>query len=128
METGEFLAARGHSVIILDLLPWEEICKGYPRSEVVYHEMQRNALGIEFHGPVEIESISDSCVTYRENGWRRSILGVDTVILATGAKPCTDLSSELEGSKIPFIRVGDCSNIGKIIDAIHSGADVALSL
>lgn len=128
METAEFLAVKRHSIILLDILPWSEVLRAYPRAEVVYHEMKREELGIEFHGPVQIVNIAESSITYKEGGWKKSIMEVDTVVLATGATPCNDLIAGLSGTGLKIISVGDCSRIGKIIDAIHSGYEAALAL
>ena len=128
METSEYLALRGHTVLLFDILPWPEVMKAYPRAEVVLHEMKIEALAIAFHGPVEIEAIDDSALTFREKGWRKSILDIDTVVLAAGVRPCPSPLSEMKAMDLPCFIVGDCSGIGKIIDAVHSGAEAALAL
>ncbi len=128
METAEFLAEKGRKTALLDLLSWTEVAKTYVRPDAVFHEAELQRLGIEFYGPVTVEEIGASSVTYAGKNWRKSLLDVDTVILATGARVCADLIAEFAGTGIPHTAAGDCTGTGKIIDAIHAGFAAALDL
>lgn len=51
----------------------------------------------------------------------KKTLEADTVVVATGAKPCRDLERSIQETGIPYHVVGDASSIGKAYDAIHEG-------
>jgi pyruvate/2-oxoglutarate dehydrogenase complex dihydrolipoamide dehydrogenase (E3) component len=53
---------------------------------------------------------------------------VDTVLLATGVKPRTNLVESLRGCAPDFSVIGDCNQPGTILEAIHYGYYTALNL
>lgn len=124
----EFLGGRGHKVLLLDIFSWEELMETCPRAERLYHEMKFSEHGIKFYGPVNIERISDSEIIFRENGWRKSIMGVNTIIVAAGAKSRRELVEQLNDLPIKVALAGDCEEPGKIINAIHAGNRAAMEL
>lgn len=128
METAEFLAARGHKVLLFDALSWEELMGEYPRAERVYHEVAVSELEVDFVGPAQIEKIDSSEICYLERGWRKAVMDIDTVITATGSISNSRLAGQLAALGIMVIMAGDCEKPGRIIDAIHSGNNAAMQL
>ena len=65
-----------------------------------------------------------------ENPYHRfeAELKADTIILALGLKPETDVLKALQGKVKELYSVGDCENPAKIIDAIWGAFDVARAL
>jgi len=55
---------------------------------------------------------------------RSDELQADTIVLAMGMTPERQLLEELEKMGIHLHTVGDCSGVGKIMQAIHAGWDV----
>lgn len=73
-----------------------------------------------------LESIDDEGVHVQDKMWKRETLEADYVVNALGIKPIMpDQFREL----IPEVYVvGDCSGIGTIKKANHSGFDAAMDL
>ena len=52
----------------------------------------------------------------------------DTVLLATGMKPRTDLVESLRGTALDFSVIGDCYQPGTVLEAIYYGYFAALDI
>lgn len=76
--------------------------------------------GVTVRTSAKVLSIQDGCVTWDQDGEIKN-QSFHTVILASGSRPVTGLTEQVEKLDIPFTRVGDCIRPGKINDAIHGG-------
>lgn len=118
-ETAEFLSARGKKVIMLEMLPRiaNDVVKSL-RFDVI---TRLRKAGIQMEANVEVTRISDHGVWGLRRGFEYGPSDVffeaDSVVLAVGTKADNRLGKELEG-KIPVYSVGDCSQPGKIKDAV----------
>ncbi|MBW1988456.1 MAG: FAD-dependent oxidoreductase [Deltaproteobacteria bacterium] len=92
---------------------------------VLFDNLRR--FGIKTKTNAKVLSIENGTLTWEKDGERESE-AFDTVILASGSVPKQDLSSALEAAGIPCTRVGDCTSIGRINDAIHGGFLAALAI
>jgi hypothetical protein len=63
-----------------------------------------------------------------QNGWRRALLDVDTVVVCTGYVPRTRLCAELADLGIPVHLVGDVQGSRKFFEAIEEGTLAAIAL
>jgi NADH dehydrogenase FAD-containing subunit len=52
----------------------------------------------------------------------------DNIVLATGAQANKTLAQSLAGNIPEVYPIGDCSEMGEILGAIHSGAETALKI
>jgi 2-enoate reductase len=52
---------------------------------------------------------------------REVLAGIDTVVLAVGYAPATELEGQLAAANVPFVRIGDCVEPRKVLDAIWEG-------
>jgi len=71
-----------------------------------------------------VEVRDDSVLLQTPHG--QEVLPADTVILAVGAVPVTDLAQDLQGSGVPVIAIGDAKTPRKITDAVGEGFEAAL--
>ena len=71
---------------------------------------------------VNIERISEKgVITVRKGGKGRATIKADSVIIARGGEPNTELYENLK-TKIPNIyRIGDCKEPRSIAEAVHEG-------
>ncbi len=123
LETAEFLLAQGKSVILLEMM--ETIASDMePRTRsYLFFRLKDYPLDILVKEKV-IEVFSDGVIT--TNGrWKKSIVGADHIVLATGVRP-HEQSESLGGLRLH--RIGDCDKVGDALDAIHAGARLALGL
>jgi 2,4-dienoyl-CoA reductase (NADPH2) len=67
----------------------------------------------------------DGTVVYKEGQVEETICGMDSIVLAMGARPVDTLSASIKG-KVPEIYVvGDAKEPRKALEAIAEGADIA---
>jgi hypothetical protein len=62
------------------------------------------------------------------NHWKREILDVDTVIIATGWRPQSRLATELAADGLRVITTGDALEPRKFLNAIHEGMLAAFDI
>jgi NADH dehydrogenase FAD-containing subunit len=69
-----------------------------------------------------LESVSDKDVTVVDRYGIRTKIAADTVVLAAGFRPNSDLVEILKKNPdIQVLEAGDCVRPRKILDAIHEG-------
>jgi len=73
---------------------------------------------------VRYEEITDKGLVIRDKEGQRQNVEADTVVLATGAIPNTELAADLKRQNAAVHLIGDCVTPGKITDAIRDGARV----
>ncbi len=74
-----------------------------------------------------VTGIANGNVTYvSDNGTRTAKF--DNIIIASGSRPETKMTQSIAGMGIPYKTVGDCTQVGKLNDAIHGGFLAALEL
>ena len=117
-ETAEHLAAQGRSVTVVEMLP--QLAKDMEWCARVLLLRRMASLGIKLRSGNEILSIgAGNAVTVRnEKGREETLSGFDTLVVAVG-------SAALD---CPCVAVGDCRKTAKIMDAVHSGFEAALTL
>lgn len=59
---------------------------------------------------------------------QRIVVEADTIVLATGAIPNSQLANVLKGEVSEIYLAGDCAEPRRIRDAIHDGARAGLSV
>jgi len=67
---------------------------------------------------------------YEVENEKKSLENIDTFILATGAKPNTDLYDAIEATSPSFkmYKIGDCKEPRMMMEAIHEGFETAYNL
>ena len=75
----------------------------------------------------QVVSLAGGMVKYVKDGQDLEAR-FDNMVLASGARPVTRLSRELQKLGIPFVTVGDCCAPGRINDSIHGGFKAALKI
>lgn len=128
-ETAEHLAAQGRSVTVVEMLP--QLAKDMEWCARVLLLRRMASLGIKLRSGNEILSIgAGNAVTVRnEKGREETLSGFDTLVVAVGCRPDNALSDGLSAAlDCPCVAVGDCRKTAKIMDAVHSGFEAALTL
>lgn len=119
-ETADYLSEKGKQVTIV---------RRGPQMAVNLFPMNRESLlarltqkGVTLLTEVRYEEITDRGLVITDKEGKRRTIEADTIVLAAGATPNTELFESLEG-KVPEIHLaGDCLKPRRIMDAIHDGA------
>ena len=118
-ETALYLLERGKKVTVMR--------RGPDLATKVHHFIREPLLGrLQFKGVsmltgVEYEEITEAGVVIRTSRGERKVVEADTVVLAAGAVPDTELLDALQGKVAQVFLVGDCVEPRGIREAVEEG-------
>lgn len=124
-ETGLHLAQKGNDVTIVELL--DDIA---PDANI----MHKWALMIEMEKYVKVSAgtkctaITDRGVKAIDGNGKEILFDADTVIIAVGMRPRSDIVDTLRDLAPECIAIGDCVKPGHILQAVRTGYDAAMSV
>lgn len=119
-ETAEFLADRGAKVTVIEML--DEVAKDVGMLERILLLQRLAEKGVTFLTKTVVMDITPEGDVAIQKEYRWELLqGVDTLVYAVGYQPVTELEEVLRGKGVPYIKIGDCIEARKAIDAIWEG-------
>ncbi len=125
-ETALYLVEQGKKVTIM---------RRGPEFATKVHQFIREPLlgrlkfkGVSMLAGVKYEEITGAGLVIRTGAGERKMVEADTVVLAAGAVPNTELLSTLQGKVAQLIPVGDCVEPRGIREAMEEGYKAALML
>ena len=121
-EAAEYLAEKGKQVTILEMLERIGADIGMTTRWVIMQRL-RNA-GITMETKVKVEEITDKGVVASRDGVAEFFAG-DSVVLAVGLMPQSELAQRLKGRVAECNSIGDCTEAQRIIQAIDDGYRIA---
>lgn len=77
---------------------------------------------------VEYEEITEAGVVIKTGTGERKVVEADTVVLAAGAVPNTELAAALQGMVARVVSVGDCAEPRSIREAVEEGYRAGLEI
>jgi len=123
LETADFLIEKGKEVIILEML--DTMAADTGNANRIYFEDRFAEKGVGVLLNAKVTKIDKEGVIYNQKGWAKKILGVDTVVLATGAVANDSLWDAVRGKKKDKIfAVGDCAKARNAMDAIYEASKI----
>lgn len=125
-ETADFLGEYGHKITIIDVLP--EIATDLAAGEQYFLMQRLKTHGVVIKTGIMVTEFLENGITGQKNSKEIQLTGFDTIILAMGVKPNTDLKEKLEGRVPEFYVIGDAKVPRKAMDAIREGANLAIRL
>jgi len=123
-ETADYVGERGAMQITvvemledvaLDMLPWTK--------EFLMERL--NDYRVNILTSAKVKEILDDGVVFTRDGKEESIRGVNSIVVAMGAKSVNDLSEKLKGKVAEIHVIGDAKEPRKALEAIHEGAEIA---
>ncbi len=125
-ETALYLMEQGKKVTIM---------RRGPEFATKVHQFIRGPLlgrlqfkGVSMLTGVEYEEITEAGVVIRTGTGERKIVEADTIVLAAGAVPDTELLDALKGKAARVVSVGDCVEPRGIREAMEEGYKAGLML
>lgn len=125
-EVADLLSSNGKEVIILEAS--DTICANldFVRQGIMLRNLE--AHGVKQITKAHCTEIHGETVTYEQNGENNTVYGVDTVVIATGAKPNDKLSTYLKAKGIEHYVIGDAKEVRFAIDAIREAAGISQTI
>lgn len=122
LETAEYLAARGNSVKVLEMLPAPG--RGIFNFNVTKTVNALEKQGTEIYTCTRADSISEEAVTVTDTRSGRSEeIPYDVVVLAIGVYTDHRMRDMLEKRFFNVTEIGDANKAGKIMTAVRDGYD-----
>ncbi len=125
-ETAEFLAARGRQVSILEMLadvamelvPWT-------RRMLLDRLVSQ---GVEILIQARVTAIERDRVLFERRGVAGELTPVDSVVLACGALPRSELAEQLQPASAAVYTIGDAERPGNLATAIRAGFELGATI
>jgi 2-enoate reductase len=125
-ETALYLVEQGKKVTIM---------RRGPELATKVHQFVREPLvgrlryrGVSIFTGIEYEEITEAGVVIRTGTGERKVVEADTVVLAAGATPNTELLTDLQGKVAQVFSVGDCVEPRGIREAVEEGYRAGLDI
>ncbi|MBN1613061.1 MAG: FAD-dependent oxidoreductase [Deltaproteobacteria bacterium] len=126
-ETAEFLADRGAKATVIEML--ENVARDIGMLEKALLTQRLEEKGVTLLTKTIVREVNPDGNLVLQKEYQQEIMkGVDTVVLAVGYKPVTDLEGVVAGKKVPLLKIGDCVEARKVLDAIWEGFQRAYEL
>jgi 2,4-dienoyl-CoA reductase (NADPH2) len=116
---------KKREITILEMLP--KIGEGIGRSTRWNILMELRRLGVKVVTDAKVKEIKENEVIYEVNGEEKSVKA-DTVLLATGVKPNSEIYEVMKDNFKEVYLIGDAKKPGDALKAVHDGAEVALRI
>lgn len=129
IETAEFLALLGKDVIVIEMLPFWGKGMGPIFRWYVKNKRDKKEINFAVLTSTKVVSVEPNKIILQRNGETTSLNGIDSIVLAVGARSEHSLLEELENNlKVPVVAVGDAKEVRTALDAIWDGVDVGLRI
>jgi 2,4-dienoyl-CoA reductase-like NADH-dependent reductase (Old Yellow Enzyme family)/thioredoxin reductase len=124
LETADYLVEQGKEVVILEML--DTMAADTGNANRIYFEEKFSEKGVEVLLEARVKRVDEDGIVYVQKGWDRKLMGVDTVVLATGARAEDSLWKAVEGKRgVKAFAVGDCVEARNAMEAIYEGSKIA---
>jgi NADPH-dependent 2,4-dienoyl-CoA reductase/sulfur reductase-like enzyme len=125
-ETADFLAQKGKKVTITEIRPGPEVATGVNQTPRRFLLKRLEENKVRILTGVKYEVIDDNGLTLTDNKGKRETIKAETVILAAGSRPNSELVKSLQGLATEFFTAGDCIEDRTMMEAITEGFEAGL--
>lgn len=125
LETAEWLAEKGKTVIVIELLP--EVARDMVHAVKVPLMISLKDYGVRMLTNTCVKQIKPDSVIVERNGIE-NVIKADAIVVAVGVKAEDKLVSKLKNVVPKLFCIGDCKKPGNIMDAVHEGFKVGLQV
>ncbi|MFC1983360.1 FAD-dependent oxidoreductase, partial [Chloroflexota bacterium] len=127
-EVADFLAQKGKRITVTEIRVGPEVATGVNQTQRRYLLQRLEENGVRILTGVKYEAIDDNGLILINNKGERETIKADTVILAAGSRPNSDLIQSLQGSAAEFIMAGDCVEPRSVMEAVTEGFEAGLRI
>ena len=118
-ETAEYLAKQGKKVSIIEMTNTLAGNTGKTDQTILLGHLKGHKVGL--FTECKVEKISETDVVYKTKNGKTNTLKADTVVLAVGGKPETELYESLKEEIKEIYNIGDSNGGGIIPNAVYEG-------
>ncbi len=118
-ETAEYLAKQGKKVSIIEMTNTLAGNTGKTDQTILLGHLKGHKVGL--FTECKVEKITETDVVYKTKNGKTNTLKADTVVLAVGGKPETELYESLKEEIKEIYNIGDSNGGGIIPNAVYEG-------
>jgi 2,4-dienoyl-CoA reductase-like NADH-dependent reductase (Old Yellow Enzyme family)/thioredoxin reductase len=125
VETGIYLADKGHKVILLEML--DRLAPDTPPLHYysMFVEECNKRKNLRYILNARCTEIAKDKVAYADADGAKHEIKAGSVVIAAGMKPRIDHSMEFSGAGNLFYVIGDCNKVGSVQKAMRSAFSIA---
>jgi 2,4-dienoyl-CoA reductase-like NADH-dependent reductase (Old Yellow Enzyme family)/thioredoxin reductase len=128
-ETALHLAQQGKKVTLIDMLELPQIDADASQINILTLRKLLNEQGVKTQTEVKLESISEKVVMVADKNSTKFEIPCDTIVLALGLEPRTDITRIFENLASEVYIIGDCNNRrGNLLKAVAEGFFAAMEI
>lgn len=121
-ETAMFLAEQGKQVVIVEMMPMEEVASdAEPITRFDLLERLR-AQRVEIRPELKVLEIKQKGILVEDRQGERALIAADKVVLSIGVVPNSSLARELKGKVAELHVIGDAHGGRNLTDAVYEGS------
>ncbi|MBR2315866.1 MAG: FAD-dependent oxidoreductase [Clostridia bacterium] len=125
-ETAELLGKQGKKVAIVEMLDTLAANTGKTDQTIIMGHLK--GYGVKLLTESKVEEITPDSVIYKDKKGNTTTLKADTVVVAVGGRPDTELYDSLKDSVKEIYNIGDSNGGGIIPNAVYEGYTVGCKL
>ncbi|MCK4827767.1 FAD-dependent oxidoreductase, partial [bacterium] len=125
-ETAEFLAAKGKKVSLIEML--NGVALDAPDNVRIVLLENLEKMSVDMKTSTTLKAIDEREILVITNNREESIDGIDTVVLAVGSRPNSELFEKIKAEKAEVFIIGDSLEPRTALEAIHEGSKIARKL
>lgn len=123
-ETADYVGERGAiQITVVEML--EDVALDMPPWNKEFLMDRLNGYRVNILTSAKVKEILDDGVVFTRNGKEESIRGVNSIILALGARSVNDLSEKIKGRIAEVHVIGDAKEPRRALDAIAEASELA---
>ncbi len=128
-ETALHLTQQDKKVTLIDMLSLEQIDSNAAFTDTRYLRSMLDELGVKTITEVRLESVNGTAAVVTDKNGERSEIPCDTVVLALGIVPRSNIIGQFQGSAPDISVAGDCYNQrGNLYSAVSEGFFAAVEI
>jgi pyruvate/2-oxoglutarate dehydrogenase complex dihydrolipoamide dehydrogenase (E3) component len=124
-DIGLFLAQKGKDVVVIEMLDDVALDANIMHRRALMLELEKS---VKIRACMECVEITDEGVITIDQNGERVAFQCDTVVLAVGYKPRSDVVDALFDTAPESIAVGDCVKPKNVLQAVRTGYDAATAI
>ena len=121
-ETAHFLGEYGKSITIVEMTDDVGADLGFIPGPILLDKLKE--MGVEILTSTKITEILGGRVLAEQNGKKKELSGFDSIVLALGYVPVTELYNQLKECMSEIYLVGDAHRPMKVMEALSEAVDI----
>jgi len=122
VEVADFLGQRGKQVIVVEMTG--QLAAGMGAGHWFYVQERLEKYGVEILTNAVVEEVSKKAIVLRLGKEKRTVEGIETIILASGVRPQNEMADKLKGIVAEIHVIGDAREPRNALDAVLEGVEV----